>query len=66
MYQPSSYQLAQARIADMHRQAAQQALARAARHTRVRPDDGSSNPLTRRVRRVLALRPRAVGGIRTA
>jgi hypothetical protein len=64
MYQPSSYQMAQSRIADMHSQAARRALARTARQARVRPGDG--NPLTRRVRRVLALRLRATGGVRTA
>ena len=64
MYQPGSDQIAQYRIADMRSQAARRALARAARPDRVRPGDG--NPLTRRVLRVLALRPRTAGGVRTA
>jgi hypothetical protein len=64
MYQPSSHQIAQYRIADMHSQATRRALARTARQARVRPGDG--NPLTRRVLQVLALRLRTAGGVRTA
>jgi hypothetical protein len=64
MYQPSSDEVAQYRIADMHSQATRRALVRTARQTRVRPGDG--NPLTRRALRVLALRLRTTGGVRTA
>jgi hypothetical protein len=62
MYQPSSYQMAQSRIADMHSQAARQALARTVRRVRrARTHDGRNL-----VTRVLAERLRAVARIRTA
>jgi 2-methylcitrate dehydratase PrpD len=62
MYQPSSYQMAQSRIADMHGQAARRALARTARQARRTPAQDGSTPVTR----VLAERLRAVARLRTA
>jgi len=62
MYQPSSYQMAQSRIADMHRQATRQSLARAARQGRRARVHVSRIPVTR----VLAERLRAVARVRTA
>jgi hypothetical protein len=60
MYQPSSYQMAQSRIADMHRQAARQGLARTARQARrARTHDGRNL-----VTRILAERLRAVARVR--
>jgi hypothetical protein len=62
MYQPSSDQLAQYRIADWHSQATRQALARTARRVRrARTHDGRNL-----VTRVLAERLRAVARVRTA
>ena len=65
MHPSISYQLAQARIADLHRQARQHAIARAARQARIRHDSGT-RPAARQAAGVLARRLRTALAARSA
>ena len=58
MHPTISYELAQARIADLRRQAGHEATARAARQARRARHDDASNPFARRAAGLLARRLR--------
>ncbi len=59
MHPMMSYELAQARIADLRREASRDAIAKAARQVRRARQEGDCNPPARRAAGVLARRLRA-------
>jgi hypothetical protein len=66
MYPISSYELAKARVADTHRQAQRDALARAARRARRGRAEQRTDPVTGRTAGTLARRALTLLGARSA
>jgi hypothetical protein len=60
-----SYELAQARIADLQRQASRDAIAKAARQARRAGQEGDCSPPARRAGRLLARRLRTALAVRS-